>query len=128
MEVHELWLSETAWPQFPKHHQAAPSLVCQPAHQSASDAMQEGGNGASGGFRSRSLSPGFRSRSLSPNAVLNGLCGGMEGGPPGEVRDMTQEQAGKQGARAPAENLFSLRFVLSMRPCKSACARVCMCA
>ena len=109
--MHELWLSETAWPQFPKQQQAAPSSECQPAHQRASDPMEEGGNGASG----------------APDAVLNGLCGGMEGGPPGEVRDMTQEQAGMQGARAPAENLFALRFVLSMRPCTSACVCVCVC-
>ncbi len=60
--------------------------------------MQEGGNGASGGFRRRSL---------SPDGVLNGLCGVMEGGPSGEVRNIEQEQ----GAKAPAEKLFSLRFV-----------------
>ena len=80
--------------------------------------MQEGGDGASGGFRRRSL---------SPDGVLNGLCGVMEGGPSGEVRDIEQEH----GAKTPAEKLFSLRFVsclacaharVHVRACASVCA------
>ena len=118
MGVHELWLSDAAWPQYPEPQQAAPSSECLPqswAQKSASDPMQECGNGASA-----SDSDGIRRRSLSPNGVLNGLWGIQEGRPSGEVRDNKQEQV----ARAPAEKLFSLRFVLSMRPSTCACARV----